>query len=1697
MRLRSVLIGDLGLALFLTVLITAAFSISALAITDEFDRPDGTDMSAMWTEQSGDWRLEGERAHSSSNAAYDLAIFIEPSSSPVLSADVHYTGASRLTYTALVSKYANPSDCVFVKVQDNNSDGEYDAAYFYYGNGGSAWANMTGGSSLQILDPFSDARIKTWHEGDVVTLEIDHNFDGTPEETFWRGNIPLAALGDGVGLGGYSHGVIDNFTVDAPYAPFVNKPDPVHGSTKIPVDTLLSWNNEEGSCVVVPNDRATAEGDAANIFPFDHNYPSQRYQQIYDPAEVGTTGTITEIRFRTSETYGPFSPTGMLATIYLGYSASPVTNPSSYFTNNIGTKYMMVYDGNLVLSSTSTNADPHSFDVVVDVNDIFSYNPALGPLLMDVFVHNTPDTDTFDCHGNLTTQLATTRIYSTTNKNDVAGRVNGSGPLDDPYGLVTMFCFDGGAPTNGPGSDILVVETSSSIKESVLSVLDGFDVQYDFVENYNLDTLDFSPYGTIIIGANGGLIDENDMAHLAASVNMGANLLLIGGSAVKGFAVGLNDHFIENNTNSYGWSPITGAPNMTVTHPKHWLAGDLPLTNDFVAGIVYSTRITDSDAIQIAMNGDGHPALVRKQIGAGEITMFTLNPDETFWTNPDDYAYLETVLGNALNHGTTHDIYFGTDTPPTALSASDLPLPLHDPSPGGKLDYNTRYYWQVVSRNSSGADTGSVWRFDTVQEPIYSFTFDEDPNWYTDEQWEFGVPIGGGSHNGDPTSGFTGTNVYGYNLAGDYTNNTPTTNYLTTPALNFSDFVDVELSFMRWLGIEDSDYDYATVDVSNDGSTWSNIWQNPSDPGYTNIADTSWRMIRYDISDVADGQNSIYIRWGIGPTDNEYTWPGWNIDDVVIAGNAVPLPPCPPNPTNDESGVVRESLLTWNIPECIVVPNDRRNISGDSGNLYPFNINGINPSQRYQQIHDPDEVGAKGTITEIRFRQSNGNTPFSEESMTADIYLGYSASSVMNVSTTFADNIGSDYTLVHTGTLTLASSYNGTAPADFDIVVDVDDIFQYDPDMGPLLLDIFMYTDPGTTYFDAHGSSIYQTDVTRVYSSDVTNETGIIHLVGSTPYGLVTKFCISPSVLVFDDFNNVGTLAQEALDNLGLAYVDVGSDQSVFVSRLETQSWDLVVYDSGNFTMNSPTRDAIQNYVANGGQMLMFYWDLDAQPALASNFEAQVVHSISAPQTVYGPSPLDHIWTDPNTIDLPLDDFINALGDNGDILQPIGSGGILGSFTPGGGTTINEAIILGNSGRTILHGASPDEVGYLDGDGNGKIDSVELFENEILYLLYADSGEAYDIYFGESASPTGQVHSQVAIPACDPSPGYLDLLDYNTTYYWLIVASNEYGSSTSIVWSFTTEQQAFLSFDMETDPGWTTEGLWAFGNPTGGGSYDGDPFSGHDGPFVYGYNLSGDYSNNLASVDWLTTTALDCRAFTNVTLSFKRWLGVENSQWDHANIEISSNGTDWVNVWTNSWSTIISDDAWQDINHDISAIADLQSPVYLRWGMGPSDSKFSYPGWNIDNVELSGDAAYTSNGVPIWWLIQHGLTNDPWAVEEQKDVDNDSASAIDEWFMQTIPTNESSVLKIVDFGDTQTRHPIRFSSVLGHEYYLWGSTNLLEDTWEPWEYTYSPSGIVSMIPGSTAIDGTGSTVTVYVNRGLESRNCYLIKVPEE
>jgi hypothetical protein len=169
---------------------------------------------------------------------------------------------------------------------------------------------------------------------------------------------------------------------------------------------------------------------------------------------------------------------------------------------------------------------------------------------------------------------------------------------------------------------------------------------------------------------------------------------------------------------------------------------------------------------------------------------------------------------------------------------------------------------------------------------IYSQPLDSDPCWATTGEWGFGRPTGeGGTEYGnpDPTGGYTGINVYGVNLRGDYDTAVGGPYYLTCGPFDCSDFNEVSLKFARWLNTDESAFVESTIEISDDGTSWSAVWEHTR----PDLADSSWRIVEYDISSIADNQETVYIRWGYQIQEYAYPYSGWNIDDVELWGNPV------------------------------------------------------------------------------------------------------------------------------------------------------------------------------------------------------------------------------------------------------------------------------------------------------------------------------------------------------------------------------------------------------------------------------------------------------------------------------------------------------------------------------------------------------------------------------------------------------------------------------------------------------------------------------------------------------------------------------------------------------------------------------------------------------------------------------------------
>ena len=169
------------------------------------------------------------------------------------------------------------------------------------------------------------------------------------------------------------------------------------------------------------------------------------------------------------------------------------------------------------------------------------------------------------------------------------------------------------------------------------------------------------------------------------------------------------------------------------------------------------------------------------------------------------------------------------------------------------------------------------------EEVIHDFPLDSYPEWTMEGQWEYGIPAGQGGEkygNPDPTSGHTGPNVLGVNLNGDYDVKKRELYTLRTGSFDLSDYNDVNLRFARWLNTDEPRYVTTSVGMSIDEKNWSTLWESE-----TEVLDSQWVLVKYNLGDVEDDKAEVYLRWTYQVVgERAYPCSGWNLDDIQLCG---------------------------------------------------------------------------------------------------------------------------------------------------------------------------------------------------------------------------------------------------------------------------------------------------------------------------------------------------------------------------------------------------------------------------------------------------------------------------------------------------------------------------------------------------------------------------------------------------------------------------------------------------------------------------------------------------------------------------------------------------------------------------------------------------------------------------------------------
>ena len=324
--------------------------------------------------------------------------------------------------------------------------------------------------------------------------------------------------------------------------------------------------------------------------------------------------------------------------------------------------------------------------------------------------------------------------------------------------------------------------------------------------------------------------------------------------------------------------------------PYTWtvISGSLPLGLSLSsAGVISGTpSMAGTSSFSVQVTGSN-------SLSSTATFSLTVNPVPTPPTITTSSPLLKGTVGVAYNQ--TLKASGGTLPYTWSISSGSLPAGLSLSSTGvisGTPSAATTANFTVTVTGGDSQFSTKAFSLTIAQRILY-FPLDTDPGWSRQGQWAFGHPTGqGGTQYGypDPSNGATGSNVFGVNLSGDYSTVVGGPYYLTAGPFNFSNNTGMTLQFQRWLNSDYQPYVTDTVEVSNNGTTWTAVFSNPWG---ASITDSAWTQVSYDISSVADGHSNVYVRWSYAIESYAYPYSGWNIDDVAFFGSGPVLPSSP------------------------------------------------------------------------------------------------------------------------------------------------------------------------------------------------------------------------------------------------------------------------------------------------------------------------------------------------------------------------------------------------------------------------------------------------------------------------------------------------------------------------------------------------------------------------------------------------------------------------------------------------------------------------------------------------------------------------------------------------------------------------------------------------------------------------------------
>ena len=357
-----------------------------------------------------------------------------------------------------------------------------------------------------------------------------------------------------------------------------------------------------------------------------------------------------------------------------------------------------------------------------------------------------------------------------------------------------------------------------------------------------------------------------------AALTKNIEMMILGACTAPGYAPDFpfyytfegGDHgFVAGGTNpSWAWGDITSGPNAARSGTKGIA------TNP--AGDYNTSELSwmESPAIDLSADSSRTPVIQYW---------------DWLYTEHASYTWDVASFQVSKDGGATWDTKWGPSPRQDAGSEYTKQLIVLDPS-YAVANFKFRFHFKSdFSGNRAGwyiDDIGvaaiplppptlaQAFKFDTEDEPVWTADSIIGTN-----QWQQGAPTSG------PNAPYSSPNVWATNLAGEYTQST--TSYITSPAIDLHEHAgkSVLVRWYDWMQVENANYDwdYGSIWVSGDGTTFTQIGENHKrvDTGSTNYTMNELIIPEQYTTD------TFHLRFQFR-ADSSGNRLGWYIDDVDI-----------------------------------------------------------------------------------------------------------------------------------------------------------------------------------------------------------------------------------------------------------------------------------------------------------------------------------------------------------------------------------------------------------------------------------------------------------------------------------------------------------------------------------------------------------------------------------------------------------------------------------------------------------------------------------------------------------------------------------------------------------------------------------------------------------------------------------------------